>query len=78
MQHISQSIKPRSFGRDRLPQGELLQYAAKYSCISGLETLNNAVFLLANETDISFDISFDKTFNSLSFKELQLKQIIYS
>lgn len=52
MQHISQSIKPRSFGTDRLPQGELLQYAARYSCISGLETLNNAVFLPANETDI--------------------------
>lgn len=67
MQHISQSIKPRFFGRDRLPQGGLLQYAAKYSCTSGLETLKNVAFLQANETNISFDVSFVKTFNSIVY-----------
>lgn len=51
MQHISQSIKPRFFGRDRLPQGKLLQYGAKYSCTSVRETLNYSAFW-----NISFDI----------------------
>lgn len=67
MQHISQSIKPRFFGTDRLPQGKLLQYTAKYSCTSGLETFKNAVFLPAKK--------FNLTKRSIVFQlKLQLKQ----